>query len=88
VILRRYWFEFDFPSSARRPIGLQHGCGVTALDLEDAMDLVKGKIFKSADIPRPNRTIEDVDISSLDLKHVRPNMGNPLLRGVWFPLGY
>lgn len=30
--------------------------------------------------------VENVDISSLDDNHVRPNMGSPIVRGVWFPM--
>jgi hypothetical protein len=30
----------------------------------------------------------DVSLESLDSNHVRPNMADPALRGVWFPLGY
>jgi hypothetical protein len=29
--------------------------------------------------------VEDVDVSQLDAGHVLPNMGDPTLRGVWFP---
>jgi hypothetical protein len=27
-------------------------------------------------------------VSTLDPRHVRPNMGNPVTPGIWFPLGH
>ena len=32
------------------------------------------------------RVIEGVEVSSLDETRVRPRMGNPTVRGVWFPV--
>lgn len=84
--LHRYWFEFN--SSARLPLGVAHGCGVTAHDYAGARELVSSKVFDQQDMPEPARVIVDVDVSTLDPAHVIPNMGNVLMRGIWFPLGY
>lgn len=87
--LHRYWIEFAispgelgmFPSYA----GLSWGCGVTAYNYDDAMKLLRERIFKSDPVPEVVRVLEDVDIEHVDEGHVRPNMGAPSNRGIWFP---
>lgn len=69
-------------------IGTGLGCGVTAFSYEDALDLLQDKVFTEKPIPPVSSVIEDVDVSTLDADHVRPNMGNPLKCGIWFPLAY
>lgn len=86
--LRRYWIEFEVSLDDKPPAGLLIGCGVTAHNLSDAMSLVKQQIFDGSEVPNVRRVVEDVDISTLDADHVRPNMGMPTYRGIWFPLGY
>jgi hypothetical protein len=82
--LRRYWFTFEkFPA----PTVLNLGCGVTAYDLEDAMNLMRDRIFKGT-VPTVIDSKEDIDVSKLDRKHILPNMGSTVERGVWFPMGY
>lgn len=83
--LRRFWFEF--PPNAKLPVGIRAGCGITAVDLEDARGILRSRVFNGAEPPVAN-VIEDVDISGLDPGHVLPNMLSPHNRGVWFPLGY
>jgi hypothetical protein len=61
------------------------GCGVTAYDLADARKLLQEQVFSNYGAELIDEVIEDIDISTLDDKHVRPNMGNPVVRGVWFP---
>lgn len=86
MVLRRYWIEFE-PNSD--PGGrVRAGCGVTAFDREDAFRLLRERVFAGEELPPIRRVIENVEISALDPGHVRPNMGTPLRRGVWFPLGY
>ena len=83
MALTRYWFtfrQFAFPT----PLNL--GCGVTALNLEDARSLIYETVLKGIDLAVEAGHIENVDVSSLDKKHVLPNMGSPVVRGVWFPL--
>jgi hypothetical protein len=83
--LRRFWFRFrDLPKFS--PIGL--GCGVTARDYDDAVDILGSTILKGQAIPPIASVIEDVDVSTLDRGHVIPNMEVPAFRGVWFSRGY
>jgi len=84
--LRRFWFEFE-PGS-ELPMGLSLGCGATARDYDDAIQLMRDTVFAGREVPSISRSIEDVDVSELDPDHVRPNMGNVTARGIWFPLGY
>ena len=51
------------------------------------MAMVSDLLFDGEEPPIESIS-EDVDISTLDEGHVRPNMGNPLRRGIWFPIGY
>lgn len=81
--LHRFWFSFqDIPSFS----ALSVGCGVTAYAYDDAVQILKDKVFEQS-LPACS-VIEDIDVSTLDENHVRPNMGAVTQRGVWFPLGY
>lgn len=86
----RYWFEFDlmFADVAEIPSGTLIGCGITAYNYEDAIKILQEKVFKSSELPRITRFVENVDIRTLDQGHVIPNMAAPVARGVWFPIGY
>jgi hypothetical protein len=84
--MRRFWFQFDMSNDL--PPGVRMGCGITAYDREDALRLLRERVFLETTIPRPLDIVEDVVISSLDAGHVLPNMGDVTIRGVWFPLGY
>ena len=86
--LRRYWFKFDITIQNNPPIGTLVGCGVTAYNYDDAMNLIKEMVFKTINIPPLIECIEDVNVLSLDSNHVLPNMGLVTVRGIWFPLGY
>ncbi len=88
MILRRYWIKFDLRLEDPHPLGTLPGCGVTAYNYEDALQLIQARVFKNADLPPVSQVIEDVDISTLDPNHVLPNMAVPVRRGVWFPMGY
>ena len=87
-MLRRYWFEFSTDRPEDLPPGVRIGCGVTAYDIQDATALVQQLVFDGRSVPSTRKVLIDVDITTLDAGHVRPNMGNPVQRGVWFPLGY
>lgn len=83
--LHRFWIRFDDPQRFKYGVGL--GCGVTALNLDDARGLLERDLFKGP-IPFPIASvIEDVDVSTLDRGHVLPNMMPPNVRGIWFPAG-
>jgi len=64
------------------------GCGLTAYNYEDAISILKQKVFYNIPFPQIDNFIENVDISTLDEKHVLVNMGLPNIRGIWFPAGY
>jgi hypothetical protein len=83
--LRRYWFKFV---PRRQPTPLNLGLGITAFDREDAVSIAQMKVFPHARMPEIVTIDEDVDISTLDPKHVLPNIGSVVARGVWFPRGY
>ena len=82
-MLKRFWFVFK--PSAESSV-LEMGCGVTAYDRADAEKLLEEQAFPFYGARSIDKVVEDVDVSTLDDKHIRPNMGNPAARGVWFPL--
>jgi hypothetical protein len=82
--LSRFWIRFKRVEPFS-PLNI--GCGVTAMDREDAENLLRELVFANDTVPAITECIEDVDISQLD-SHVISNMASPLVRGVWFPLGY
>ncbi len=86
--MTRYWFEFDPTDISELPPGLITGCGITAYDYNDALTLLKQKVFKGQGLPGLKEKRENIDIRTLDQGHVIPNMTDPTLRGIWFPLGY
>jgi len=84
----RYWFKFDLASYEDAPFGVIIGCGVTGYNYNDAVKILKEKVFKNGELPNIKNVIENVNIQDLDQNHVIPNMEPPNRRGVWFPLGY
>lgn len=87
-MFRRFWFEFAIDNPEDLPPGIRMGCGVTARTLEEATALIQQRVFEGTPIPHVRKIVSDIDISMLDRGHVRPNMGNPVIPGIWFPLGY
>ena len=81
-MLRPYWITLR-----RRiePSPLNLGVGITADSEIDARNLFMERIGGEERILEI-KLIENMGV--LDENHVVPNMGNPLLRGIWFPLGY
>jgi hypothetical protein len=88
-LLTRFWFEFDRSTDElRRHVdgyGAGWGCGVTAYSYEDALNLLRPELFQDEPIPPILRVVENVDVSTLEAGHVRPNMGVCIWRGIWFP---
>jgi len=88
-LLHRYWVEFEitpgelgmYPSYA----GLGLGCGVTGCTWDDALRLLRERLFQNDPVPAITRVVDDVDVRHLDGGRVRPNMGSPSERGIWFP---
>lgn len=83
-MLTRYWFEFENPPNGT---ALNLGCGVTAYNYDDAVSLLHERVFGEVEF-RIVKYIEDIDIRTLDEKHILPNIGLVPVRGIWFPLGY
>ena len=82
--LRRYWFKFrSIP-----PGVLRLGCGITAYTHDDAVNILRETVFRDRELPEIEAITEDVDIRTLDQKHIIPNMEACSWRGVWFPRGY
>jgi hypothetical protein len=83
IMLQRFWFKFR---NGAHPTILSLGCGVTAYDLSDAHEILREQVFSIYQEQLVVQVIADIDVSTLDEKHIRPNMGNPAVRGLWFPL--
>ena len=83
--LRRFWFRFE---ALPKPTAINLGCGVTAYTLDDAIDLLRDRIFGKIGLPPIIECIEDVEMDQIEQKHARPNVGNTQIRGIWFPQGY
>ena len=62
------------------------GCGVTAFDVDDAVQFLVRCVYPVYGAREIVKIIENIDVSNLDEDHVRNNMGAPAVRGVWFPL--
>jgi hypothetical protein len=82
--LRRYWFRWDGDPHDLPP-GAALGYGVTAVDRADAEMLISAALLGGAALPDGADVAENVDVRNLDQGHVLPNMGDPSVRGVWYP---
>jgi hypothetical protein len=76
-----YWVKFP---KFEKPTALNLGAGVTGRDEADARALIRAAF---GDVEVAHIGVVD-DIRSLEANHVRPNMGDFLRRGVWFPKGH
>jgi hypothetical protein len=83
--LHRFWFHWTDEAQPAYGLGGGLGCGVTALDVEDAKSLMTRVALNGEPLPAIAHVVEDVDVQTLDPGHVLPNMGDPSIRGVWFP---
>lgn len=83
--LTPFWLQFERSENISV---LNLGCGVTAYNYDDAIQIVREKLFPARVMPKIVSVLEGVTPSALDQKHVVPNSGNMLVRGVWFPLGF
>lgn len=88
--LIRYWIEFQIDQDdwSELSSSLRAGCGVTGFNQADSLEIIRQRVAKGRSLPQVKRIVEDVDVSTLDPKHVLPNVGNVMKRGIWFPLGY
>jgi hypothetical protein len=69
-------------------MGARLGIGVTADSVADAVALIKQRLCSGAVLPEAFEYEEVKSADMLDEKHVVPNMGNMLRRGIWSPLGH
>jgi len=79
MALRRFWFEFQ---QLPTPTALNLGCGVTAWSYDDALALLRERVFGASAPPAIERCVEDVDMSCIEDRHVLPNIGNVLVRAL------
>jgi hypothetical protein len=73
--LRRFWF----------PLSSGLGIGVTSGSEAEAHEVAESVRARYYPEDRFLGFVPDVDISTLDAKHVVPNMGPAVVRGVWYP---
>ena len=81
-MLTRYWIKFE-TQAAYEPLIV--GCGVTAYNKDDVVILIDEVLFKYFDKRQIAEIIPNIDIQTLEASHIRPNMGNPVVRGIWYP---
>jgi hypothetical protein len=79
--MKRYWLTFQ---KVDRPHPINLGCGVTADGLQDALLMIR-KAFPNLALGQPLTVAEDIDISTLDARHILPNIGDVREEGVWWP---
>jgi arginase family enzyme len=87
-MMRRFWLEFAVTVEHRLGSLLLPGIGVTALDQDDALELIKRDVTRGEELPAVSRVVADIDVSTLDPGHVLPGVGDPSRRGVWFPRAF
>lgn len=73
--LRRFWF----------PLTPGFGIGVTATSEDEARAEAAATKERYGMAGELGIVIPDIDVSTLDAKHVLPNIGPPVVRGVWYP---
>lgn len=88
TLYTRYWFTFRPMAEGPLKDGFGYGCGVSAFDKDDAISLLKSRVFGSGVMPGIESCVENIDISTLDKDQVAHKMSKPDQRGIWFPLGY
>jgi hypothetical protein len=79
-LLTAYWIEFG-------PL-LASQFGVTAYSFDDAISILKQKVYRNEEMPPVKTSIENIKFKDLDQNHVVPNMGAITERGIWYPLNY
>jgi hypothetical protein len=80
--MRPYWLTIENPPRFSEVV---LGVGITAHSEDEAKKLFAktfGNELRVAEV----RVIHSAD--EIDQNHVRPNMGNFLIRGIWYPRGH
>ena len=76
--LKKYWITIGDNYT------LSNCYGVTAWTEADAMNILK----ENADIKNSNSLIKEIkSLEELEKNHVLPNIGDPVIRGIWYPQG-
>ena len=77
--MRPYWLDVE---QSATPMGSNLGVGITAYSEDDARTIFANEFGGGRAVLaiRVIRTIDDIEQN-----HVRPNMGNLLVRGIWWP---
>ena len=79
-LLNWYWADFGgLPPYSN----LSKGAGLTAFSEEDAIGILKQTFETTVVGIRKLSSLRDITDA-----HIVPNMGNQMLRGIWFPKGY
>jgi hypothetical protein len=81
-----FWIRFQ--NDGNLPPAAAGGCGVTARSIDDALRLIRERIFAGEKLPDLVELVEDVDIATLHPDDVLPNMSPPNWEGIWFPRGF
>lgn len=72
MLLHRYWITF-LPGTKASLLNL--GCGITAASWKEAENILRDKVFSRFGEREISGVIENMDVSSLDPRHVRPKSG-------------
>lgn len=78
--LKSFWIKSPLPNA---PMGF----GVTAHSLVDAISIIRALGY-GAYLPSDEselRVHNDVKVEDLDQRHIVPNMGAIVVRGMWYP---
>jgi len=83
--LRLFWFQFE---KSPLPTIVNLGVGASAYSYDDAIALLRERVFGPDGPPTIEQCIEDVSLNDLEQNHVLPNIGLINVRGIWFPQGH
>ena len=82
MMMRPYWLKIENPQPAS---GLGLGVGITAYSEDEAKAIFAsafGSDLRLASV-QPIAALDEIEQN-----HVSPNMGNFLIRGIWYPQGF
>ena len=87
--LTHFWIEFaprdPFFDDEEDGAVTARTYGVTAASLDDALALIRARLFRNAPLPPISRVIEGVDTAMLAMWHMGPMSLPPDARGIWYP---
>jgi len=62
--LTRFWLTFNVTVRDPHPPGVLLGCGVTPFDKEDAVRILKDKVFASHALPEIEAIVANIEIAT------------------------